>query len=98
MLRGTNRNESLHAKLNRIWPDKCGPELADSLQRAFVFKWNFQRENWAEHKGAVFNLDPSCVRICNLDSLLLLDKFEASVLCERAFTITDDSATGMFLL
>ena len=31
MLRGTTRNESLHSKINRIWPLKCSQDLAVRL-------------------------------------------------------------------
>jgi hypothetical protein len=43
LLRGTNRNESFHRRLNCIWPDKCGQDLGRALKIAYVFAWNATR-------------------------------------------------------
>ena len=43
MLRGTNRNESIHRRLNAIWPDRCGPTLAAAILSVFFFDWTAAR-------------------------------------------------------
>ena len=41
--RGTNRNESLHRKMNQIFPEKCGIEVADAVIDFQVMQFNAQR-------------------------------------------------------
>ena len=43
LLRGTNRNESLHRRLNNIWPDQCGQDLAAAIKTVFFFHWTSTR-------------------------------------------------------
>ena len=43
LLRGTNRDESMHRRMNGIWPDWCGEELADVIKTAFYFNWTAHR-------------------------------------------------------
>ena len=43
LLRGTNRNESYHRRINHLFPDKCAKTLSDSLRIAHTFHWNFNR-------------------------------------------------------
>ena len=43
LLRGTNRDESMHRRLNNMWPDRCGSELARCLKMCFVYNWNAAR-------------------------------------------------------
>jgi len=38
LLRGTNRNESLHKRIRHIWPEKLGEKLATNLKTAFIFQ------------------------------------------------------------
>jgi hypothetical protein len=40
LLRGTNRNESLHRRLNKIWKDRVGRQLSEALKLVFRFNWN----------------------------------------------------------
>lgn len=50
LYRGTNRNESLHKRLNHMWPEKCSQELGKCLLNSFIFSWNARR------KPVLFNL------------------------------------------
>lgn len=43
LYRGSNRNESMHRRLNSIWPEQCGHDLADCLILAFIYEWNCRR-------------------------------------------------------
>ena len=43
VLRGTNRNESCHRRINAIWPDRCGKELAAAILLVFFFNWSAER-------------------------------------------------------
>jgi hypothetical protein len=43
LLRGTNRDESLHRRMNGVWPDWCGEELAEAIKTAFFFNWTAYR-------------------------------------------------------
>ena len=44
LFRGTNKNESLHKRLNSIFPEKCGFELAQCIFECFSFDWCLKRE------------------------------------------------------
>jgi hypothetical protein len=43
LYRGTNKNESIHRRLNAIHPEKCGQPLSDAIIVAFLVQWNFRR-------------------------------------------------------
>ena len=43
LYRGTNKNESIHRRLNAIHPEKCGQPLSDAVIVAFLVQWNFRR-------------------------------------------------------
>ena len=40
LLRGTNRNESLHRQINQLAPNHCSKELSEKLLYCFLFTWN----------------------------------------------------------
>jgi hypothetical protein len=40
LLRGTNRDESLHRRINNVWPDRVGKELAKDMKLSFIYCWN----------------------------------------------------------
>ena len=77
LYRGTNRNESIHSRVNRIWPDKCSPELANSLLDAFRFNWNFCRASNAP-EDLLGGVDLSVVRISNIEAVLILQSLISS--------------------
>ena len=78
MLRGSTRNESLHSKLNRIWPVKCGEILANCLTIAFQTKWNFERNaGWSTDEN-MFGTSNSFIRLCHLDALTNLNNGKSS--------------------
>jgi hypothetical protein len=43
LMRGTGRNESIHRRLNAMWPDRCGAALAAALLLVFFFNWTAKR-------------------------------------------------------
>lgn len=43
LLRGTNRDESLHSRINNIWPKRLGPGLAADMKLSFVYCWNCRK-------------------------------------------------------
>ena len=52
LYRGTNKNESIHRRLNAIFPEKCGVDLSNAVIMAFVCNWNFRR---ALYSGTYIN-------------------------------------------
>ena len=77
LLRGTNRNESLHRRLNAIWPQSCGSELADALLLAFVFSWNYHRL-YIPDRTSYVGYDPNAIRISTIDILKHLSEIDNS--------------------
>jgi hypothetical protein len=57
--RGTNKNESLHKRLNDLFPEKCGEPLAESITCAYSFHHILRRDFTSDMAGAVgiFNYD-----------------------------------------
>ena len=43
LYRGTNRNESLHRRIRKIWPDSCSEETGQRLKLCFMYNWNMKR-------------------------------------------------------
>ena len=71
--RGTNRNESIHKRLNSMFPEKCGIELQSAILKAFFFKHNFARQN--AMVGRVLNgVQPKLVRLSTLGYLQILSQ------------------------
>jgi hypothetical protein len=65
LLRGTNRNESYHRRINTFWPDKCGKDLSDALRTAHRFNWNFNRY-YNGDDIEINGVDYSMIGICNV--------------------------------
>jgi hypothetical protein len=71
--RGTNRNESIHKRLNSMFPEKCGVPLQSAMIKAFFFKHNFARQTGMV--GRVLNgVQPKLVRLSTLGSLDMLSR------------------------
>jgi len=50
--RGTNKNESMHKRLNYIIPEKCGEPLAKSIIAAYSFNYILRRQFTSDMAGA----------------------------------------------
>lgn len=68
--RGTNKNESLHRKLNQMFPEKCGKELSTKVIKSFIFHWNNKR---SLHTDELINIHSSERKIYNSTGLGLID-------------------------
>ena len=73
LLRGTQRNENLHGKINAIVKIRVGERLSENVLRGHRFLWNFKhlRHPWV--KGEL-SIDPECIRVSNLDMLRNLER------------------------
>ena len=81
LYRGTNINESLHRRLNTIFPEKCGLELSDSVLKAFVFQWNMKRLLYQQSNDNISTSSSLTIidvkRINKANSIGLIDLIEA---------------------
>jgi hypothetical protein len=78
MLRGTNRDESLHRRYKKFHPEKCGWDLQCCMMTSFVFQWNFHRDDCASSIQD-FGVDPAFVRLSNIKELI--EAFTAGNTC-----------------
>jgi len=73
--RGTNRNESLHARLNAKMFRTATPELRDNFLLSFASHWNLQRTS-GMNRCVLGGVDPSIVSVAMFPSIFALNKLE----------------------